>query len=168
MGRKKKRTTLSSPVVQKVHELTKTLLGNPDARIRELEAALLESQTELEQLRARSENVQSFLREVEAELAARKLVQGMSSSDRPFGLAPHVVLNHIRSFFGTNGDPSSSEVWGDKPLPEDEAIRLAHPTITGEFRLYEEARRLVHARRSKVGLVDLVNWLLSSRKAYRP
>ncbi len=48
----------------------------------------------------------------------------------------------------------------DQPLLEDEAIRAAHPTRTGDHARYAEAMRLVGARRSKYGLVDLVNWLL--------
>lgn len=48
----------------------------------------------------------------------------------------------------------------DRPLPEDEQIATAHPTRTGQHATYEEAMRLVGARRSKMGLVTLVNWLL--------
>jgi hypothetical protein len=52
-------------------------------------------------------------------------------------------------------------VWdGDKPLPEDEAIEAAHPLRTGRHDLYREAMRLVGARHSKGGLVNLVTWLL--------
>jgi hypothetical protein len=50
--------------------------------------------------------------------------------------------------------------WTDSPLPEDEAIRAAHPLRTTRHDLYQEAQRFVGARHSKVGLVDLVNWLL--------
>jgi hypothetical protein len=53
------------------------------------------------------------------------------------------------------------EVWSDAPQPEDEAIRAAFPTRTGEHGLYGEAMRLVSARHSKYALVALVNWLLS-------
>lgn len=49
---------------------------------------------------------------------------------------------------------------GDTPLPEDAAIKAAHPTRTGRHDLYAEAMRLVGARRSKGGLVELVCWLL--------
>ena len=50
--------------------------------------------------------------------------------------------------------------WDDAPLPEDEAIAEAHPTRSGKHETYAEAMRLVGARRSKAGLVTLVNWLL--------
>ena len=48
----------------------------------------------------------------------------------------------------------------DLPIPEDDAIRAAHPTVTGQHGKYAEAMRLVGAKRSKYALVDLVNWLL--------
>jgi len=48
----------------------------------------------------------------------------------------------------------------DRPLPEDAAILAAFPTRSGRHDLYGEAMRLVGARRSKGGLVELVNWLL--------
>lgn len=48
----------------------------------------------------------------------------------------------------------------DAPLPEDDAISAAHPLRTGRHDLYVEAMRLVGARHSKVGLVELVTWLL--------
>ncbi len=58
-------------------------------------------------------------------------------------------------------DRLSEPEWdGDTPLPEDDAIRAAHPTRTGRHDLYAEAMRLVGARHSKGGLVELVNWLL--------
>lgn len=49
---------------------------------------------------------------------------------------------------------------GDTKLPEDAAIKAAFPTRSGRHDLYQEAMRLVGARRSKAGLVELVNWLL--------
>lgn len=51
--------------------------------------------------------------------------------------------------------------WDDAPLPEDEQIKAAFPTRTEKHELYGEAMRLVGARRSKGGLVELVNWLLA-------
>ena len=48
----------------------------------------------------------------------------------------------------------------EEALPEEDAIKAAHPTRTGHHDLYAEAMRLVGARRSKGGLVELVNWLL--------
>lgn len=50
---------------------------------------------------------------------------------------------------------------GDMSLPEDQAIRDAHPLKTRDFQTYTEALRLVSAKHSKFALVDLVNWLLS-------
>lgn len=57
-----------------------------------------------------------------------------------------------------------SEVPADAPLPEDAAIQAAHPLRTGRHDLYAEAMRLVGARHSKAGLVELVNWLLAERE----
>lgn len=55
-----------------------------------------------------------------------------------------------------------ANVWdSDKPLPEDDAIRAAHPTQSKNHARYAEAMRLVGAKHSKYALVDLVNWLLS-------
>jgi hypothetical protein len=48
----------------------------------------------------------------------------------------------------------------DKPIPEDDAIKQAHPVRSGRHDLYAEAQRLVSAKRSKYALVELVNWLL--------
>lgn len=52
----------------------------------------------------------------------------------------------------------------DKPLPEDDEIESVHPMSDladeGKFKRYENALRLVGARHSKYGLVNLVNWLL--------
>ncbi|AKU93353.1 hypothetical protein AKJ09_00085 [Labilithrix luteola] len=48
----------------------------------------------------------------------------------------------------------------DLPLPEDAAIKAAHPVRSDRHDLYAEAMRLVGARYSKHGLVALVNWLL--------
>jgi hypothetical protein len=51
----------------------------------------------------------------------------------------------------------------DQPLPEDDAIKNAHPLRSGKHDTYAEAMRLVGAKRSKGALVALVNWLLSER-----
>lgn len=48
----------------------------------------------------------------------------------------------------------------DQPLPEDAQISAAHPMETKQHALYTEALRLVGAKKSKYGLVGLVNWLL--------
>lgn len=56
----------------------------------------------------------------------------------------------------------------DKPLPEDEVIRDAHPLRTGRHDLYMEALRMVGARHSKGGLVDLVTWLLHRDAEHSP
>ena len=51
--------------------------------------------------------------------------------------------------------------WGDdQPLPEDEETRKAHPVRSDDHQLYSEAMRMVGAKNSKYGLVDLVNMLL--------
>ena len=56
---------------------------------------------------------------------------------------------------------------GDYPLPEDDAIAVAFPTRSGRHDLYQEAMRMVGAKYSKCGLVELVNWLLHEREAKR-
>lgn len=48
----------------------------------------------------------------------------------------------------------------DGELPEDAAIAEVFPTRSGRHDRYEEAMRLVGAKRSKGALVALVNWLL--------
>lgn len=50
--------------------------------------------------------------------------------------------------------------WEDGTLPEDAAIDEAFPTRSESHDTYAQAMRLVGARRSKQGLVALVNWLL--------
>jgi hypothetical protein len=52
----------------------------------------------------------------------------------------------------------------DQPLPEDDEIKKAHPLNNGNFDTYQEALRLVCAKRSKYALIDLVNWLLQPTK----
>lgn len=54
----------------------------------------------------------------------------------------------------------------DQTIPEDEAIKAAHPVRTGEHELYAEAVRMVSAKRSKYALVDLVNYLLWLNQEY--
>jgi hypothetical protein len=49
----------------------------------------------------------------------------------------------------------------DQPLPEDEAISESHPLNSKQFKVFDEAVRLVSAKRSKYALVGLVGWLLS-------
>lgn len=64
---------------------------------------------------------------------------------------------------GPNVPPPDPDAWDDthdQPLPEDADIDAAFPTRSGRHDLYAEAMRLVGARRSKSGLVALVNWLL--------
>lgn len=52
----------------------------------------------------------------------------------------------------------------DDSVPEDEQIRRAHPLETKDFDTYNEALRMVGAKKSKYALVDLVNWLISKNK----
>ena len=62
-----------------------------------------------------------------------------------------------------NVPPPDPDAWDgahDQPLPEDDAIDAAFPMRSGRHDLYAEAMRFVGARRSKSGLVALVNWLL--------
>lgn len=59
----------------------------------------------------------------------------------------------------------SDDKWEDQPIPEDEAIKAAHPTRSGQHETYQEAMRLVGAKRSKGALVELVNWLLVEARA---
>lgn len=62
-----------------------------------------------------------------------------------------------------------SPVWTteDRPLPEDAAIAAAFPTRSGLHDVYQEAMRLVGAKRSKGALVGLVNWLLVEQARQR-
>lgn len=56
----------------------------------------------------------------------------------------------------------------DQPLEEDAEIDAAHPVNVSDpavHEVYQEALRLVGARRSKYGLVNLVHWLLWKNKA---
>ena len=54
-----------------------------------------------------------------------------------------------------------SEVgWSDEKDEWSELIKEAHPIHTGAHAEYEIASRMVGHRRSKVSLVELVNWLL--------
>lgn len=58
----------------------------------------------------------------------------------------------------------------DRPLPEDEAIDATHPCNnpgSGYGAADMEAMRLVGAKRSKRGLVDLVRWLLVDRDRWK-
>jgi hypothetical protein len=48
----------------------------------------------------------------------------------------------------------------DQPLPEDKDIKAAHPVRSGRHEEYQEAMRMVGAKRSKGALVELVSWLL--------
>jgi hypothetical protein len=56
----------------------------------------------------------------------------------------------------------------DHPLSEDDAIKAAHPTRTGKHDRYATAMRFVSARRSKFGLIELVNWLLYRIEEKKP
>lgn len=53
----------------------------------------------------------------------------------------------------------------DKPIPEDEAIKAAHPMRTGKHAVYVRALEMVSAKHSKGALVEMVNWLLVERDA---
>lgn len=81
------------------------------------------------------------------------------------------ALQAARDYFAEHPEEREPQSeWDDDedvPLPEDDAIAAAHPTRTGRHDLYAEALRLVGARHSKGGLVDLVNWLLADREAER-
>lgn len=59
---------------------------------------------------------------------------------------------------GDEEDPIEWDV--DRPIPEDAAIKAAHPTRSGRHDEYQEAMRMVGAKRSKGALVELVSWLL--------
>lgn len=72
----------------------------------------------------------------------------------------------IRDWFKRAGWPSTEWTDADQPLPEDGAIKAAHPLKTGKHDTYAEALRLVGAKRSKYALVDLVNYLLVQISAH--
>ena len=48
----------------------------------------------------------------------------------------------------------------DEAIKEDDDIKRFHPLNTKDFDTYNEALRMVSAKRSKYALVDLVNYLL--------
>jgi len=51
----------------------------------------------------------------------------------------------------------------DEPIKEDKEIEAVHPVNVEDekvHKVYEEALRMVGAKRSKYALVDLVHWLL--------
>ncbi len=59
------------------------------------------------------------------------------------------------------------ENWDDRDIPEDEKIRAAHPLnaqTKESYKLYDEAMRLVGAKRSKHALCELVCYLLTEIK----
>ena len=74
----------------------------------------------------------------------------------------------VNAILGPPGERTANpldEAWNnlscdDAPLPEDPDIRAAGPARTGRHDLFTEAFRLVGAKRSKMALVYLVNWLL--------
>ena len=71
------------------------------------------------------------------------------------------LLNALPGLLAELRAARAGDAWVDAALPEDDAIKAAHPSRTGDHVLYAEARRLVNARRSKSGLVELVNYLLA-------
>ena len=71
------------------------------------------------------------------------------------------LLNALPGLIAELRAARAGDAWVDAALPEDDAIKAAHPSRTGDHVLYAEARRLVNARRSKSGLVELVNYLLA-------
>lgn len=69
----------------------------------------------------------------------------------------------VRVIQGSEAVTEAIETSEDQAIPEDEAIRAAHPTRSGRHGLYQVALRLVGAKKSKKALVELVNWLLLER-----
>ena len=57
------------------------------------------------------------------------------------------------------------EDWHDQQLPEDNEIAAALPAASGDRESYQEAERLVGARRSKRALIELVAWLIHRHPA---
>ena len=78
----------------------------------------------------------------------------------PRDLAPNAAPPTFVSEQNARIVPLPVNPWADAPLPEDDEIAAAHPVLSGRDDLYIEAMRLVGARHSKSGLVDLVTWLL--------
>lgn len=74
------------------------------------------------------------------------------------------LAEHLPGLIAELRAARAGDAWVDAVLPEDDAIKAAHPSRTGDHESYAEARRLVGARRSKQGLVELVNWLLVERR----
>jgi hypothetical protein len=55
-----------------------------------------------------------------------------------------------------------SSDWEDEDVDDKYTmdIQASHPLVTGRHDLYKEALEMIHNRRSKGSLVELVNWLL--------
>ena len=79
------------------------------------------------------------------------------------GWARAEFAKRLAELEGENERLSQLTTWeneDDQPIPEDAEIDAAHPLKSRRHDLYQEAMRLVGAKRSKYGLVSLVNWLL--------
>lgn len=57
-------------------------------------------------------------------------------------------------------ETEAGPLWEDSKTPEDEAIKAVHPVRSGRHELFQRAQELIHPRRSKYALVEMVNWLL--------
>lgn len=58
------------------------------------------------------------------------------------------------------------DIDGDRPLSIQDKIDRADPIYTKDYATYEMALKMVGAKHSKYGLVDLVNYLLSVIKKW--
>lgn len=131
-----------------------------------------EEALEISRVHRRGFHVQRLLDSTTATLREEHL-QGICNSaelllgHRPISEYPLQEVGDLVTKLRTRAESAEAKVafleaqWeSDKPLPEDAEITEAHPMNSGHHDTYQEAMRLVGARHSKSGLVELVNWLL--------
>lgn len=119
-----------------------------------------------------STDVPDRVESLEAELAAVKqqakllatVADRMTAHEKNQDNMIRDALNRAAIAEAIAKELEAEDVWDDGPLPEDTAIDAAFPTRSQRHDIYQEARRLVGAKRSKSALIALVNWLLHCRE----
>lgn len=100
----------------------------------------------------------------EADIIASDAVERLRRDDSPFEAADAIERLEARV-----AELEAMCVYAgpeDEPLPEDKQIIAAHPANNkANHAAFEEAVRMVSAKRSKYALVGLVTWLLAERDA---
>lgn len=91
------------------------------------------------------------------------------TEDRTRLIKAKAQLTHEVNLLRTSLEVNAWKGGSDKPLAEDEEIAAAHPTRSTDpkrWEHYANATRMVGARYSKGGLIELVCWLLSKRTVF--